>query len=574
MKKRNHLKSIISLLLISLILIGCFPVTAGAKSRVTDLEIEPITIIEGTYGDYDHLGGYFKYSPEDLLNFTATFADGKTFSSKGYSFEYEDNWYWFETKTNQSIDNQWTAGNTYTMTVTLNGVSVEVPVTITDTPVDRIEVEPVSVIEHTNGIWDYDFNNESKKLERTFFLYDLREYIAGTIYFKDGTSTEFDNITDCAFEYKGDTYWVIITDEQSVDNPWTVGNEYSIILEAMGVKANMPVTIEKTPIKSVKFAPVTLIENTSGKWCTENGEKYFSYMPDYHLKATVTFENGEVLENVFCELIYNDVIYDFDVINNQSVDNQWKAGNTYTATVEVMGFTTEVPIYIDYSPVQSVELKPVSIYEYSEGYWNVSYDSKGKEVKYFNYTPTATMEYTVTFKNGETVSGTGSEVYYGDYCLHFNAYDTQSIDNQWTAGNKYEMEVELTGIKTTLEVEIKKVPIADIEIEPVLITENTSGYLTRDYIEETDEASDEYYYYCPDENLNYTITFDDGSTVTGSGYSFDYCGVTYYFDIITDQSYKNQWTAGNTYTYKVKLMNIETEGKCTILSNVETNATV
>lgn len=48
MKKRNHLKSIISLLLISLILIGCFPVTAGAKSRVTDLEIEPALITENT----------------------------------------------------------------------------------------------------------------------------------------------------------------------------------------------------------------------------------------------------------------------------------------------------------------------------------------------------------------------------------------------------------------------------------------------------------------------------------------------------------------------------------------------
>ena len=567
MQKRKHFKSIISLLLVSLILISCFPITASAKTNVADIEIDPITIIEGTFGDYTD--GYFEYYPEELINFTVAFEDGEVYSSGGYYFDYNGEKYYFETETDQSVDNQWTVGNTYTMKVTLDGVSVDVPVTITDTPIERIEVEPVSLIEYTNGVWQYDFNNESGKYEKSYYCYDLSAFTAGTVCFKDGTSTEFIYENGCTFEYNGETYWVTVTEDQSIDNQWTAGNEYNVKFEAMGVTANMPVTIEESPVESIELAPISLIEYTNGNWHTGNDEEYFLYETFNYLACTVTFDNGDVVESYYDEITYKDEVYYLDIIDDQSIDNQWTAGNTYTLTVELMGVTAETEVYIDYSPVQSVELEPVVIYEYSNGFFDCEYDSETDEPlkEYFRYEPMLVMEYAVTFKDGETVTGTGSEVYYGDYCLYFDGVDPQSIDNQWTAGNTYEMEIRLTDVKSTLEVEIRKSPIVGIEIEPLELVENTSGYFNSDYYEETDEWSEEYYYYFPEEYMNYTITLDDGSTVSGSGYSFDVYDNTYYFEVTTDQSYENPWTVGNTYTYTVSLVGIEAEGEVTIIEN-------
>lgn len=563
MQKRKHFKSIISLLLVSLILMSCFPITASAKSEVIDIKIDPITIIEGTYGDYDYLDGYFKYEPEDLINFTVVFEEGQSYSSKGYSFDYDGEWYWFETETDQSLDNQWAVGNTYTMTVSLEGVSVEVPVTITDTPVEKIEVKPVSIIEYTNGAWQEEFNNESGKYERSYYYYDFSEYTAGTIYFQDGTSAEFYGETNCEFEYNGETYWVTVTDDQSPSNQWTAGNEYNVKFEAMGVTANMPVTIEESPIESIEIAPISLFEYTHGGWQYEDDEEYYLYEITPHLECTVTFDNGDVNKFEGDRIVYKDETYLIEVTDDQSIDNQWTAGNAYKFTVDVMGFTAEGEVYIDYSPVQSIELKPASIYEYSNGYLDILSETES----YFHYDFISLMEYTVTFKNGEATSGTGNDLYYGDYGMYFDCIDPQSIDNQWTAGNTYEIECELAGVKSTLEVEIMNVPIVSVEIEPLEIIENTSGYFDSDFYEETDEYSELYYHYSPKEYINYIVTFEDGSTVSGSNGSFVFDDNTYFFEVTTDQSYDNQWTVGNTYSYTAKLLDVEAEGEVTIIEN-------
>ncbi len=553
------------MLLVLLLLIGCFPITASAKTKIADIEIDPITIIEGTFGDYDYNDGYFKYSPEDSLCYTVTFEGGEIYSDEGYSFEYNGEWYWFETETYQSLDSQWVSGNTYTMTVSLSGVSVEVPVTITDTPIESIEVEPISVIEYTNGEWQQEFNNESGKYERSYYYYDFSESIVGTINFADGTSTEFYD----DFEYNGETYWVSASDNQSVQNPWTAGNEYSIQLEAMGVTENVPVTIEKSPVKSIELEPITIMEGTYGEWFEYNGEDCYIYDVSSALEYTVTFENGEVVSDYGNWVEYDGGFYSFMVLDNQSVDNLWKVGETYTATAELMGCSAQTEVYIENSIVESVEIEPIYIYEYTEGIMDGSYDFETDEIidEYFYYEPESVMEYTVTFEDGEIVSGEGSNVEYNDEWYIFDVFTEQAYDNQWTAGNTYEMEVFLVGAKTVVEVTILECPIESIELEPIELIENTSGYYEYDYNEETDDFDLEYYYYYPDDYIDYTVTFKDGTVVSDVGAYVDYEENTYYFEVMTDQSYENAWTLGNTYNYTISLMNIEVEGEVTIVES-------
>ncbi len=564
LRKRKALKSIISMLLVLLLLLSCFPITASAKTKIADIEIDPITIIEGTFGDYDYNDGYFKYCPEDLLCYTVTFENGKTYSSDGYSFEYDGEWYWFETETDQSLDNQWVIGNTYTMTVSLSGVSVDVPVTITDTVIESIEVEPISVIEYTNGVWEDDFNNDAGEYERSYYYYDLSEKVGGIINFTDGTSTEFYD----DFEYNGETYWVSYTDDQSAQNPWTAGNEYSIKVEAMGITASIPVTIEESPVESIELEPITITEWTNGMWYKHQGEDWYIYSVAETLEYTVTFKNGDVVSDIG-GVEYDEEYYYFDIIDNQTFENQWIQNNTYTITAELMGCSAQTEVFIERSPVMSVEIEPIYVYEYSEGFMDGVYDFETDSFtdEYYYYTPEDFMEYTVTFETGDFVSGVGVDVEYNDDWYVFEVFTGQAYDNQWTAGNTYEMEVVLGGVKAVVDVTILENPIESIELEPIEIIENTDGYYEFDYNEETEDFDLEYFYYYPDDHIKYTITLKDGTVISDTGYTVELNDKFYDFEIITDQSYENAWTIGNTYTYTVKLMNVEAEGEVTIVES-------
>ena len=565
LRKKKSFKSIISLVLVILLLISCFPITASAKTKITDIEIEPITIIEGTFGDYDSNDGYFKYYPEDLFSYTVTFEDGQTYSSEGYSFEYDGEWYWFETETDQSIDNTWTVGNTYTMTVSLSGVSVDVPVTITDTVINDIVLKPAYIIEYTHGEWQVDFNDEKGEYERSYYYYDYNRFIEGTIYFTDGTSTEFND----SFEYNGETYWISAFDDQSAENPWFAGNEYSVEIEAMGVKASMPVTIEETPVKSIEIAPITVTEFTNGDYYNNEGEFCYIYNVRKMTNFTVTFENGEVVSDCTYGLEYEDYYYRLEVIDDQTFDNQWKAGETYTVTAEFMGYTVDAEVSIEDTPVQSIEIEPIYIYEGSEGFIYRTYDSNTDEYldAFYVYNPCDLMEYTVTFEDGEVVSDVGVDVYYGEERYKFDMFATQSYDNQWTAGNTYDLYVFLTGVEAVVEVTILESPVESIELEPIEIVEGTSSDYVYEYNPETNEYDLEYLCYYPQECLKYTVTFKDGTVVSDTGYQLEYKGRLYEFEAITDQSYKNQWLVGNTYNYTVNLMNFEAEGEATIVSS-------
>lgn len=571
--QRKTVKSIISMLLVLVLLIGCFPITASAKTKITDIEISPITIVEGTFGDYDSNDGYFKYYPEDLLSYTIIFEDGQAYSDEGYSFDYNGESYWFKTETDQSLDNQWTAGNTYTMTVSLSGIEVDVPVTITDTVVASIDVEPISVIEYTNGVWEEDINNESGEYERSYYCYDLSWYVAGTVNFTDGTSTEFG--FDGEFEYNNEKYWVSYTDNQSVQNPWTAGNEYSIKVEAMGVTENIPVTIEESPIESIELEPITVAEWTNGMWHKRRGEDWYIYSVADLFEYTVTFKNGDVLCSSGSGIEYDEEYYGFTVTDGQSFENKWIQNNTYTITAELMGCSAQTEVFVERSPIVSVEIEPIYVYEYTEGFWDGEYDFDTEEYtdEYYYYTPEDFMEYTVTFEDGNFVTGVGTEVDYNDDWYSFDVYTEQSYDNQWTVGNTYEMEVVLGGVKTVADVTIIESPIKSIELEPIELIENTSGYYESDYNEETEDYDLEYFCYYLDDHIKYNITLKDGTVVSGEGYSVELNSKYYDFEITTDQSYENAWEVGNTYKYIVSLMNIEAKGEVTIaespIKNIE-----
>ncbi len=541
--RKKSIISVLSMVLASVIVLFSFPITAGASDVVTDLQIEPISVIEGTNGYTDYNENIFRYTLEDKFNYTVTFADGEVVSGEGYMFNHNGVHYNFEIETDQSETNQWTKGNTYAATVSIGGKSVEVPVTIEETPIENIYVEPISFIEHCGGVMVEYYEDQ-------FYYYRVRERLMGTVTFKDGTTVDLADTV----EYNGEDYWYSLTDNQSYGNQWKVGNTYIEQLELMGVQVDVPVTIKEIPIQSIEVEPMQIIENTNGMFYEGENGCFYVYDVSEALKVKATLDNGEVVESyggmpLEIEGERVDIAFSADHLE----DNIWTVGNTYEIEVIVGNHTAKTTIEILPTEVQSVEVKPVRIFENTMcGYGNYN-DESGNIVDYTYYFMDDVIEYTVTYKNGEVVSGFGTS---GD--VNIDILDDQSYDNQWTVGNTYTVVAYFDGYKTTFDVTIVENPVESVVLDPITIKEGTNCEVYED------SNGELFIYYYPEECASYTINFKDGTSMHVDGDTLTYDSVEYPIYADTDQDEDNRWTAGNTYTYTINVMGFETQGEVTI----------
>ena len=582
--KNKLFKSTLSILLVLLLTIACMPISVSATETDTTLdvksiEVEPISIMEYTTGCYDYTYNpetdeydleYFYYWPEDIMEYTITLNDGTTITDVSYNFYYNDEWYYFDYETNQSYENQWTAGNTYTMTVSLGGVSVDVPVTITDSPFKSIEIEPISIMESTNGNYAEEYNPETYEYDLEYFQYHPEDIMEYTITLNDGATITG---TGYEFNYNDEWYYLDFNTDQEYKNRWSVGNTYTMKVSLGNLTVDVPVTITELPFVSIDVEPITLFEKYDGYYTNEyNPEigdyylEYFEYAPATKMKYTVTLNDGSTFNENCDYFYYNSETICLGVKTNQSYKNQWLAGNTYTITVSLGSISVDVPVTITESPFKSIDIKPISITEGSNGSYNYDYnpETDDYDLEYFLYYPEDIMEYTVTLNDGETITGTGFNFNYNDELYYFDYETNQSYENQWTAGNTYTMTVSLNNLTVDVPVTITEQPFVSIDVKPITLYEKLDGYYTNEYNPETDESDSEYFEYDPMSKINYTITLNDGTTIEGDDFSFYYNDDEYYLEYNTNQSYDNQWTAGNTYTITVSLNGISVDVPVTI----------
>ena len=541
---KKSIISTLSVVLASVIVLFSFPITAGASDIVTDLKIEPITVIEGTNGLTDYNENIYRYTFEDKLNYTVTFANGEVVSGEGYMFDHNGVHYYFEIETDQSKTNQWTKGNTYTATVSLMGKSVEVPVTIEETPIESIHVEPMSFLEYYGGGWA-EFYDDS------FYYYKVSERLKGTVTFKDGTTVALAD----PVEYNGEKFWYQLTDSQSFDTQWTAGNTYVEQLSLMGVQVDVPVTVKEVPIKSIEVEPIKVIENTNGMFFEGENGAYYEYTLYGAIKVKATLDNGEVVENhngMTLEIEGERV--DIAFTTDQSEDNIWTVGNTYEVEVEVENHKVKSTVEILPTEVENVEIKPITMFENTLCCTNISCDESGNMVSYKEYFPDMVIEYTVTYKNGDVVSGVG----FSDD-IEITLLNGQSYENQWTVGNTYTVTAYFDGYKTTFDVTIAENPVESVVLDPITIKEGTNCEVYEDSSREL------YNYYCLENCVSYTINFKDGTSMHVDGDNLTYNSIQYPVLVDTDQGSDNKWTAGNTYTFTAEVMGVTVQGEVTIV---------
>ena len=562
------------------------PVTI-VKSPLQSFTFTPVSVVEGNSGYtnsyWDSETGsyvdYYYYNPDWLLGnsaWTATFEDGTVLTGTGVqTVTYNGVDYSMRTSCEQDGQNQWTVGNTYNVEVSLIGVTVQVPVTITPFPLVSLSFSPVTITEGTNGSW---YTTETG----SYFSYypgELLQMSTYTATFVDGTVLTGEFRKDYSFTYDGQIYNISFVTDQTAENPWVAGNTYAVQVAIKNVRAQVPVTIEASPLQSITFTPVSVIENTNGYYSsyydseTETYQDYYCYYSsDLLWKSTwtATFADGTVLTGSQTGFTYNGEYFGFNYSTNQNYQNQWTVGNTYYITVMVMGQQVQVPVTIEASALQSITFTPITVIEGTNGYNSSGYDPEtGTYKNYYHYRIYDLLRkstYTATFADGTVQTGSGTGFYYNGEYFGFGYTDGQSYQNQWTVGNTYSFDVIVLGKRVQIPVTIIPSPVESISFSPVVVEENKDGYWN--YGGDT-----EYYYYSNWEyNVVYTVTFRDGTVLSGKyPYGVEYGGEYYSANSSRDNQSTIHWQAGNTYIAEVQFDGKWYEVPVTVARTTENN---
>ena len=541
------------------------------QSTLVDLQFEPINLIENTEGNEEEYGYY--YEPNFFLaNYrcTATFRDGTTLTSNGDGFTYNGQYYGIWGYPNQSEENPWTVGNTYTMDVSCMGITFQVPVSIVPSPVVSLDIRPITVVENTRGTESTYWDQETQT-EISFYQYvewQLMHETSFTATLSDGTVI---NSTTHFFEYNGETCYLSLESSQ-YEKPWTVGNTYTMKATMLGTTVEVPVTIMANPLVSLTVTPVSTIEKTCGGinhgWNPETEQYdlpyYFYSVHDLLSRSTytATFKDGTVLTGSANadSLEYMGKRYDFNIGSDQSYDNQWTAGNRYTIQLTLLGITADIPVDILPTPVVSLDIAPINVTMNTcgreESFWD---EETQTSVKYFHYAEwqlMASTNFTATFSDGSVISGTEHFFDYNGETCYFEYETKQGQQEQWTVGNTYTMKVTMLGKTVEVPVTISDIPLVSLSFEPISVQENTCGGTSSYWNPETQRWEEyfEYSIYQMLERTAFYAVFNDGTTLSGSGDGFYYNDLWYSFEYSNPQNNENQWTVNNTYNIPITVM--------------------
>ena len=526
------------------------------ENPVEMIEFEDITIIEGTNGnftrDYDGITDtyspeYFYYGYMPVLN--VTLKNGDVLESQHNGFSYNDEWYSLAYSDGQSYQNQWGVG-AHTIQASILGFSCSFTVNIIPCPVESISFAPVSFIEGTHGTMSYEDDENNQRHEYYRYFYNPMVTVTmtnGDVLYSD----EIGNIY-----YNDEYYSLSYTDDQSYTNPWGIGT-HTVTTELLGYKTSFPVEIIESPVAQLVVNDTSIfvggnIEMDYGHDPETNEyQPYYRYI--YRPDFTVVLKNGDVLESEGGGVTYQNEWYSLTCSDDQSYSNIWNVGE-HTATASILGAETSFTVVLEESPVAEISIEDVTVlkgenvhvsYDYNEetGMWDLAYN------RYYYPMPSLT----ITLKNGMVLKSDWGYVDYNGQSYRLDCTDDQSYMNQWDVG-EHTVKATIMGVDTTFKVLVTETPIAKIEFQKMSFIEGTNGYTRTDYNPDTGNYEEYYYYnYRPE----YTVTLNNGDTLTSEWGCIYYNGRSYHLEYEDGQSFENQWKIGQ-HTVTASLLGFET----------------
>ena len=555
--------------------IGTFTVTAEfmgvtcefqvtiEPSPVERIEVAPMSMMVGTNGWMD---GYYdendEWVPDAWFRYNEIPAEFTVYYCDGSVVTYDTNTvaeitgYYLDVTSDQSYENQWGVGE-HVATATFMSVSCQFEIVITGSNVERIEIPDIIVMEGTNGTYQGHHDDDGNWVENSWYEYSITpsEF---TVYYLDGDVVTYDFYG--VYDETGMSMDLQL--EQSYYNQWGVGS-HTVTATFAGVSAEYQVIIEPTPVERIEISDFTLIEGSSGYWTTEEywdddlwdwvkTDSYFRYDVEPE-EVTVYYKDGSVATYDPIWMTW-ETGYETYFQHDQSFENQWGIG-THTVTFAFMGVTCQYDVTIVETPVERIEVAPVTLIENLNGVWHGDYmevDGEWIYCEWFGYNAAAET-FTVYYKDGTVATYNRYEGLDQTGCEDIWT-DSQSVNNQWGIGT-HTATVSFMGVTCEYAVNIVEHPIERIEVPDLTLVAGEDGVWETEYWDE--EVGDFlpckwfYYFYNAQE---VTVYYKDG-TVAHYTYSEAEEELGYMLYSYSDQSYYNPWSEG-TYTCTADLMNI------------------
>ena len=476
------------------------------KTPVKSIEVSDISIIEYTDGYMN--GDYYcyTYSPE----FTVTMENGQVYEGSYGSVSIDGQWYSLSFAEQQPQDEgQWQAGQSYTVTAWLGGVSCSFDVSILQSPIEKLEIKQVDMPEKDVNYYglleDYDPDTQQYKplLEYSMDSYPLQY----TATLKDGSIIEGsgrDIMIDDEF------YYFEISHNQS-NEPWELGGSYTAAVTIFGKEYPFTVNIVDNPKKiiSLEVDDTAVMENIWDYKVVAYSFEYAFYAPDY----SVTLNDGTKLRssNGYINIGGTNLKLYYPNVYPQ----QWKLGQSYDVTASIQGISDTFKAALVESGIEKVEFSDVTIIENSVG--SYSYDLDGGSPYFtYEYYP----DFTVTFKDGSVKTfsypdGMGSDMLSYSIGLgvggftaygHFPNCTDRQAQEHWQVGGTYLADVSFMGFTDTINVKVIESPVKSVQGCDSTFTmyeQNGYGYLDTRYtvtlndgtvIKSEDNVGDEYVY--------------------------------------------------------------------------------
>jgi len=493
------------------------------ESDIESISVENIEIEQNKDGYWEsgywnNMGewveeNWFVYDLHSQIEMTITYKDGTSYTGTGSQFDYD-------ILIDQSYDNQWQAGETYTAKIFMLGKFADFLVTLTESSIKSIEVID------TQNFKYYENDTEHGELTPDGFIYSawsLASRVTIRVTYKDGSTQEIPYYN----EY-GNPNGIGFFDNQR-NQLWTVGSDNPLTIIYGGVRTTINAIVEPSPIESIVVEPITHIQYTGGNWnYGADGEYYYYDVSPQNI--TITYLDGTVISGHPYEIEQQTGIYP-SFRSEQSGNGEWGIGD-HTATIIFMGKEAEYTVSIVESNVASITVSSKTCIEGTNGWWQEYSDENGDSGYYYFY-EVYPSEIVVTFKDGTSVAGTRDEIY-EQTGYYPSLQHNQGYIDQWGVGT-HTVTVNFMGASCEFDVIIEPSPVESIEAESVSVFQYTNGHW------EFYDAEQYYYYNVYPENV--TVTYKDGRVITGHPHEI-YMQTGYNFSFFDNQSYYNQWDIG------------------------------
>lgn len=368
---------------------------------------------------------------------------------------------------------------------------------------------------------------EGKFVQFSFML--TQNYDGGGV----GSSMTVDR--DSAINGVDTDFGTLYLSDNQDDELWEVGNTYQVTGTIGDLSTTFNVTVLE--IESIEIEDVECVEKNNGYmegyWDIDNNYlEWFRYYIEPN-NITVNFTNGISVSGYTSEIQNFIGVYPY-CNSDQSFENQWGIGE-HTATLYLAGFEVEYTVIIKESPVRSIDIKDVTVYENIGGY-------ETENGYYYNIDPF----FDVTFFDGSKLEGCQHNVYYDGKLFWFDV-ETNQYNEPWSVGNTYIATAVFAGKSYNFNVTVAENPIERINIKDIILYDGIHG------------SYGEYYF-----NPVFDVVLKDGTVYKDEEYSIDINGSYVSLEYTCDQE---NWKPGNTYNVSGELAGITDTFNVTIEEN-------